>query len=55
MEQINSKKRKKRIIIVLITLSIAISIVIADSLLYYTSLQQTGIGRGFSRYWDSRE
>jgi hypothetical protein len=50
MEKEIAKKRK---IIILITLIIAISIVIADSILYYTSLEETGVGRGFSRYFDS--
>lgn len=46
---------KRRIWIVIITLIFAVAIVVADSLLFYTSLQETGVGRGFSRYWDSRE
>jgi hypothetical protein len=50
---IDSKTAKKRILIIVITLIIAISIVIADSILFYTSLQQTGVGRGFSRYFDN--
>jgi hypothetical protein len=44
---------KRRKTIVLITLIIALLIVITDSILYYTSLQETGTGRGFSRYFDS--
>ncbi|KUK77583.1 MAG: hypothetical protein XD93_0241 [candidate division WS6 bacterium 34_10] len=50
MEKETIKRRKT---IVLITLIIALLIVIADSILYYTSLQETGVGRGFSRYFDS--
>lgn len=47
------KKSKKRKIIVLITMVILLAILIADGILFYTSLKVDGIGRGFSRYWDS--
>lgn len=42
-------KREK--IIVLIIVLIAISVVIADLILFCTSMQETGVGSGFSRYW----
>jgi hypothetical protein len=48
-------KSKKRLIAVIVTILIALAIVITDGILFYTSLQETGVGRGFSRYWDSRD
>ncbi|MDY0097086.1 MAG: hypothetical protein RBS01_01930 [Candidatus Dojkabacteria bacterium] len=43
------KCNKKTVIVVLV---IAVLIVIADLIMFYTSAQDTGIGRGFSRFWD---
>jgi len=43
------KCNKKTIIVVLV---IAILIVLADLIMFYTSAQQNGVGRGFSRFWD---
>jgi len=43
------KGNKKTVVIVLV---IAILIVLADLIMFYTSAQDTGIGRGFSRFWD---
>jgi hypothetical protein len=51
----DKKVAKRRIIFVITVLLIALSIVIADGILYYTSLQATGTGRGFSRYFDSTD
>lgn len=49
------KKEKKMLYAVIGTLIVVLSIVIADGVLYYTSLQQDGVGRGFSRYFERQE
>ena len=43
------KDKKKFLIIVFVI--IAITILITDLILFWTSMQETGIGSGFSRYW----
>ncbi len=51
----SSKKQKeidkKRKLYVIIVLVVAVVILIADLVLFWTSLEQEGEGRGFSRYW----
>ncbi len=42
--------KKKKIIIISILIILAIAFVIADLTLFKTSLEQEGVGRGFSRY-----
>ena len=51
----DKKTAKRRILIVIIAFLFALVVVIADSILYYTSLQETGVGRGFSRYFDNSQ
>jgi hypothetical protein len=49
------KVGKKNTIILLILFAFAIIIVATDLILVHTSLKETGVGRGFSRYWSSEE
>ena len=43
-------KDKKKILIISIIV-IALILIVTDLILFWTSMQETGIGRGFSRYW----
>ncbi len=49
------KLSKKNIIVLIIMFTFAIMIVAADLILVHTSLKETGVGRGFSRYWKVQE
>lgn len=46
---------KKNIIILAILSTLAVIIVATDLILVHTSLKETGVGRGFSRYWSQEE
>ena len=47
-------KEKKKIILIIFAI-IAVGIIVADLILFWTSAQEDGIGRGFSRYWSQEE
>jgi flagellar basal body-associated protein FliL len=47
----DKKERRKRKICVLIFVAIAVLIVITDLLLFWSSLQEEGIGSGLSRFF----
>lgn len=50
------KKLRKKEKMVLIVLGVFVVLIIAaDLVLFYTSLKEDGIGRGFSRYWSQEE
>jgi hypothetical protein len=46
-------KKQKTVLIVIAVL--IVSIVLTDLVLFYTSLKNDGVGRGFSRYWSSEQ
>lgn len=46
---------KKNILILAILFIFVVMVVAVDLILVYTSLQETGVGRGFSRYWTQEE
>ena len=46
------KKKKQKLIILLIILIVILGIILTDLYLFQTSLEEQGLGRGFSRYWD---
>ncbi len=45
---------KKKIRTILILLILAVAFVVADLILFNTSLKEEGVGRGFSRYWENK-
>jgi len=47
--------KDKKKLAVIITAVVVVCILAADLILFYTSLQKDGIGRGFSRYWSANE
>jgi uncharacterized integral membrane protein len=49
MEKKQDTKRKKIVYTVIV---VAILIVIADLILFLTSINSTGVGQGFSRFWN---
>ena len=43
-------KDKKKIFVIIVAV-IAVGILVADLVMFWTSAREDGIGRGFSRYW----
>jgi flagellar biosynthesis/type III secretory pathway M-ring protein FliF/YscJ len=49
------KLNKKERMMLLVLGVFAVMIIAADLVLFYTSLKEDGVGRGFSRYWSQQE
>jgi hypothetical protein len=49
------KLTKKNLIVLVVFAFVLLAILISDLILFQTSLNETGVGRGFSRYWRQEE